>query len=399
MTITVTEAQIRAVCPQADAAIVAGFLAGLPEAVERFDITTEARLEHFLAQWAQESMGFCKLEESLYYRTPERIAQVWRSRFPTAASARPYARNPKALACKVYNGRMGNRPGSTDGWDYRGRSLPQITGREMYDWIGNEIGVDLVRHPDRALDPALSALIAGAVWSRKGLNPLADADDIVGITRRINGGTHGLADRRRYRAAFAAAIVAPDDLPAHAGPANAIDLAAYQQRLVALGYFEVGTPDGLPGARTRAAVMAFQADNGLEVTAELDQATRDAMATAAPRPVAPARRNADTEVLRRKGSETIRWTDRLKAWVGRIAGSLGLGGGAIFAGDGASDGPDANGMVEQLGAFARLKGLLDSLGITPTTVILLVAVAAAVWFFAHRIEKNRVAEYREGKNT
>lgn len=367
-----------------------------PLAMERFAITTELRVEHFLAQVCQETAGLTDLTENLNYRAA-RLCQVWPSRFPDVRAATPFAHNPKALACKVYNGRMGNRPGTLDGWTYRGRSAPMITGRDMYARVGALIDVDLEAEPARAEDPALLPMIAGATWEIKTCNAMADADDLVAVTRAINGGTHGLADRRRYRAAFAAVITEGDPAPAPA--ANAIDLQAYQERLRALGYFEVGTPDGLPGPRTVTAVTAFQRDAGLPATGELDRETRDAMAVAGPRPVAVERRNADAEVLRRKGSETIRLTDRLKAWVGRIAGGLGLGAGGIFAGDEATDGPDLDGVADQLGAFARLKAMLVSIGITPTTVVLVVAVGALVWFLAHRIERNRVEEYREGKNT
>lgn len=398
--IAVTEAQIREVCPNADPAILGGFVAGLPAAMARFGVdASEARVEPFLANVAVECQGFTDLTENLYYRTPERIRAVWKSRFPTVDSARPYARNPKALACKVYNGRMGNGATGLDGWRFAGKGPMQATGRAMYREIGALVDLPLEQHPEMAADPAHGALIAAAIWHIKGCNALADRGDVRGIRKRINGGTHGMAEMERYLAGFARAIRDDPVAAPVAGQANEIDLRAYQERLRALGYFEVGEPDGLPGPRTACAVMAFQRDHGLAASGELDQATRDAIATAGPRPVSAERRTADAEVLRRKGSETIALTDRLKAWVGRIAGGLGLGAGGIFAGDEATDGPDLNGVAEQLGAFARLKALLVSFGITPTTVILLVAVGAAVWVFAHRIERNRVEEYREGKNT
>ncbi|MCR5875186.1 hypothetical protein LRS10_13895 [Phenylobacterium sp. J426] len=99
--------------------------------------------------------------ENLNYTTAERICAVWPSRFPTVASAAPFVRNAKGLANHVYNGRMGNRPGSNDGWDFRGRGQAHITGREMYAKLDAELdlGGELVRNPDLALRPDISARI------------------------------------------------------------------------------------------------------------------------------------------------------------------------------------------------------------------------------------------------
>lgn len=99
--------------------------------------------------------------ENLNYTSAERIRAVWPSRFPTVASAEPFVRNAKGLANRVYNGRMGNRPGSNDGWDFRGRGQAHITGREMYAKLDAELdlGGELVRNPDLALRPDISARI------------------------------------------------------------------------------------------------------------------------------------------------------------------------------------------------------------------------------------------------
>lgn len=98
-------------------------------------------------------------EENLFYSTAARIRAVWPSRFPTVAAAAPFAKNPRGLANKVYNGRMGNRAGSDDGWTYRGRGLVQITGRDNYERAGGKIGVDLIAAPERALELPISVAI------------------------------------------------------------------------------------------------------------------------------------------------------------------------------------------------------------------------------------------------
>jgi hypothetical protein len=90
--------------------------------------------------------------ESLSY-SAERMTQVWPSRFASIASAAPYARNPRALADKVYNGRMGNRLGSDDGYNFRGQGFSQTTGRDEYQRLGKLTGLDLINHPEILIDP------------------------------------------------------------------------------------------------------------------------------------------------------------------------------------------------------------------------------------------------------
>ena len=169
----------------------------------------------FLAQWAHESNFNC-LAENLNY-TAKRLTQVWPNRFPTLTAARPYASNPRALANRVYNGRMGNRPNSDDGWLYRGQGWPQLTGRDNYAYYTRLTGVDLLGNPGLMMTPEISALVCGAFWQQAGCNALADRGDMVSITRKINGGQNGLEDRlARYRKVIGALRSAPkvDDSPA-----------------------------------------------------------------------------------------------------------------------------------------------------------------------------------------
>ena len=157
-----------------------------------YRIDTPLRIAHWMAQFGVESKGFTDFDEDLSY-SAERMCEVWPGRFPTLASALPYARNPEALANKTYGGRMGNtQPG--DGWRYRGR--PALTGRDNYTACAARTGLDLVNNPDLASDPVNFVLIGCDYWGQHGINPFADADDIVTITERINGARIGLADRR-----------------------------------------------------------------------------------------------------------------------------------------------------------------------------------------------------------
>ncbi|MCE1236716.1 MAG: glycoside hydrolase family 19 protein [Hyphomicrobiales bacterium] len=169
------------------------------------------RLAHFLAQICHETDGLTIRVESLNY-SEARLPQVWPSRFRDPAVAATFAHAPERLAEHVYGGRMGNGPeGAGDGWRYIGRGLLQITGRESYERYGAALGIPLAEEPDLAFSAVWSAKIAAAEWAastRKGrtCNEMADADDVEGVTRAINGGLVGFSSRkdwlRRWKTAF-----------------------------------------------------------------------------------------------------------------------------------------------------------------------------------------------------
>jgi putative chitinase len=172
------------------------WLAPLNAAFQKYDISTPTRQAFFIGQCAHESNNFRTLEENLHYSAAS-LMRVWPSRFPNLDVANKYANNPEKIANKVYGGRMGNGDEeSGDGWKYHGRGLIQLTGKENYANCGSGIGVDLLGNPDRLLDPADAAMSAAWFWNKKGLNSLADKQDYVTITQRINGGTLGLEDRK-----------------------------------------------------------------------------------------------------------------------------------------------------------------------------------------------------------
>ena len=163
---------------------------------EKYEINTPVRQAAFIGQCAHESANFKILEENLNYK-PEALMRVWPSRFPDLPTAMKYAHNPEMIANKVYGGRMGNGVEETgDGWKYHGRGLIQLTGKENYDNCGKAISVDLIGQPGLLVQPNYAALSAGWFWNKKGLNSLADANDIETMTKRINGGLIGLDDRK-----------------------------------------------------------------------------------------------------------------------------------------------------------------------------------------------------------
>jgi putative chitinase len=165
----------------------------LQAAFDKYDINTPKRQAAFIGQCAHESGNFKTLEENLNYK-PETLIKVWPSRFPDLATADKYAHNPQALANKVYAGRLGNNQ-ENDGWNFHGRGLIQLTGRENYERCGSAIGVDLINEPALLVEPNYAAMSAGWFWNKKGLNELADQQEHGQITKRINGGTLGLDDR------------------------------------------------------------------------------------------------------------------------------------------------------------------------------------------------------------
>ena len=170
------------------------WLEPLNEAFAKYDISTPLRQAAFIGQCAHESANFKTLEENLNYK-PETLMRVWPSRFPDLQTADKYAHNPQLLANKVYAGRLGNNQ-ENDGWNFHGRGLIQLTGRENYDNCGKGIGVDLISQPSLLAQPDYACLSAGWFWNKKGLNALADAQDYDTMTKRINGGLIGLDDRK-----------------------------------------------------------------------------------------------------------------------------------------------------------------------------------------------------------
>ena len=174
--------------------IDAKWLEPLANVFAKYDISTPLRQAAFIGQCAHESNNFKVLQENLNY-SAEGLMKTWPSRFPTKDIADQYARQPAKIAGKVYNGRMGNTS-EEEAAKYFGRGLIQLTGKENYEHCGSNLGVDLLGNPDWLSDPKYAALSAGWFWNKKGLNSLADANDIETMTKRINGGLIGLDDRK-----------------------------------------------------------------------------------------------------------------------------------------------------------------------------------------------------------
>ena len=157
-------------------------------------INTPLRLAHFLTQISHES-GLKPISENLNY-SAKRLLQIFPKYFNTE-KALIYANKPQLIANKVYANRMGNSSeDSGEGWKYRGRGFIQITGKENYFRLANDTDLDCLKNPDLLLDEANAMVSAAWFWNLKGLNKLADKDDIVGITKRVNGALNGIEHRK-----------------------------------------------------------------------------------------------------------------------------------------------------------------------------------------------------------
>jgi putative chitinase len=169
------------------------WLEPLNETFEKYEINTPKRQACFIGQTMHESGGFKFLKENLNYSAAA-LMRTWPSRFPNIDTAEKYERNPEKIANKVYGGRMGNTE-EGDGAKYIGRGLIQLTGKENYANCGLGLGVDLLGNPDWLSNPKYAVMSAGWFWNKKNLNQYADTMDIETMTKRINGGSIGIADR------------------------------------------------------------------------------------------------------------------------------------------------------------------------------------------------------------
>jgi putative chitinase len=167
----------------------------LNAAFERFEITEPICIAAFLAQVGHESAKLTALEENLNY-SANGLLSVFPKYFDHD-SALEYARKRKAIASRVYANRMGNGDeASGDGWKYRGKGLIQVTGKENHAKCGEALGLPLIDNPDLLLEPVNAALSAAWYWDSRKLNNLAHRDDVRGLTKAINGGMIGFADRQ-----------------------------------------------------------------------------------------------------------------------------------------------------------------------------------------------------------
>ena len=237
----------------------------------KYDITTEARVAGFIAQCAHESGNFMTLEENLNYRE-ETLLKVFPRYFGAGKrNAAEYAKNPEKIANYVYmdefrTSKMGNVK-EGDGWRFRGRGLKQLTGRENYTNFGKSVGMTAEQAADYVATEKGAIESACWFWNAKKLNAVADTGDVVKMTKIINGGDIGLADRQsRYKKAMEVfggkvdlkAVVTEDsDTPPVLKKGSKGEWVKKMQKVLG------AAPDGDFGPGTEKAVKAWQEKNGL----------------------------------------------------------------------------------------------------------------------------------------
>jgi len=216
---------LRSLCPGAKQNIIDGVAEYFNQYSKEYGVNTPLRVVHFLAQAAHETDKFKTLQE--------------------------YASG------SAYEGRrdLGNVK-KGDGRRYKGRGIFQLTGRANYRTIGKVLDLDLENNPDSALNPKYSVLIALEYWKSRRINSNADIDDVVGVTKKINGGRNGLQDRinllKRAKELY--------------------DTLQIQLKLIGLGYSII--PDGVSGNNTISAVRDFQSKRGLVVDGVVGMKTK-----------------------------------------------------------------------------------------------------------------------------
>jgi putative chitinase len=176
-------------------------IAQIPDTAKKFNITTPLRLAHFLAQCGHESGGFKAVSENLNYGA-KGLRGIFPKYFPTDALAAQYERKPEKIANRVYSSRMGNGDeASGEGWKFRGRGYIQLTGKSNYTSFDKTVDDDILANPDLVANkyPLASAAF---FFNNNNLWAICDkgADDatVTAVTKRVNGGTIGLADRLKH---------------------------------------------------------------------------------------------------------------------------------------------------------------------------------------------------------
>lgn len=248
----------------------------LCDILPKYGITTERRVAHFLSQTAHESGGYKRLEENLNY-SAKALRSVFGRYFgePPKADADEYARNPEMIANRVYNDefrkyKMGNTQ-EGDGWRFRGRGLKQLTGRDNYTRFGATVGMTAEEAAEYVATPKGAVESACWFWDANNLNSIADTDDVVKMTKKINGGNIGLEDRqKRYAHALKVLGMEASDL--------GTDDESFEEIIDDIGVLRKGSrgdgvkimqealgigADGVFGPGTERALKEWQAANGL----------------------------------------------------------------------------------------------------------------------------------------
>ena len=249
--------------------LVDGIAAAASRVFPQYGLTSDLAIAHAMAQFSHECGAGSEVVENLNYSAQGLIA-TWPSRFDSA-KAQAFAHDQEKIANEVYNGRMGNRTGSDDGWNFRGRGGSQVTGRDSYTKLGAKIDLNLINEPDLVNHPDHFLECAVADFILCGCLPFAVHDDIAGVTHHLNGGFIGLAARTEWLARWKALFhLNNPDQPLH-GPAwvqQSLNRLGTEPPLIVVGSF---------GPVTLSALQAFQRAHGLEADGKFGPLTEAAL--------------------------------------------------------------------------------------------------------------------------
>lgn len=395
-----TRETILKIAPRARADYIDALVSG-ESVFELYAINTPMRMAHFLAQVLHETGGLTIVRENLTY-SAARIRQVW----PTRPEAVKFANNPQGLANCVYNGRLGNKKGSDDGWRFRGCSFMQTTGRDNYERIGEAIYVPLGERPELLEDPAIG--LKAACWELAKLLQYCDMGDrgLRAVCNGINRGNPassqlpiGWADRqlcfqRSLNALKIAGSVVADDVLEIGDHGREVEYL--QNRLNELRYM-VGKVDGVFGPRVRAAVLSFQAENDLETDGKVGPKTDKVLHGVEAKPMPLGDRETETVAdLKAAGSTTLAATDMLKTGA-KVGGTVAT----VVAT------ADSTGLLDTVGSLVT--DLKQLQGVTGEVVNVITwgasywyfgvpLVAYLIWYYANKLEVRRLLEHRYGIN-
>jgi putative chitinase len=195
----VTLELLQHMCPKTKLSVLEGYVEPLNTVAEYYEMTANpARLAGFLSQTAHESGGFNFIKENLNY-SAKGLMTTFKKYFPTEDLAKQYERKPEKIANRVYANRMGNGPEeSGDGYRFCGRGLIQLTGRQNYTKLAEDLGITVEETAQYLETPNGAVSSAGWFWDNNNLNSYCDKNDFITLTKRINGGTIGLADRQHH---------------------------------------------------------------------------------------------------------------------------------------------------------------------------------------------------------
>lgn len=252
---------------------VGEWCAALNEMLPKYGITTDKRIAAFVSQCAHESMDFRVLEENLNYKEATLLKVFPRYFGPGKENAAEYAGKPEKIANYVYmdkNRSKGGALGNTqegDGWRFRGKGLKQVTGRSNTTAFGKTVGMTAEEAAEYLMTKRGALESALWFWGSRNLNEVADTGDVQRLTKIINGGDIGLADRQaRYAKAMAALggqISAPAAAASPAASAGVLRLGSKGHDVKRMQVALRVTADGQFGPGTEAALKKWQSANGL----------------------------------------------------------------------------------------------------------------------------------------